>query len=313
MQRNRVHSAAIGCGTVKCEESWQLSGLLQLDETLRVTVPRSPSLLRLGKRTAAYSQWTDAGPATVSLAVWSGRLRATATGPGAVPALAAVPRTVGLDDEPESFQPTPGLMRDLHLRNPGFRLGASGRVFDTILPMIIGQRVTTDEARRSYLRLVDMTGELAPGELGLRLPPRPKAILGLDQAALHMLGIENARARVIREAARRASRLEEISTMDRTAAAARIGALPGVGPWTVAHVMGSAWGDRDAVVFGDFHLPNLVAWALAHEPRATDQRMAELLEPFRPQRRRAQLLIKLSGIHAPRYGPRSGKSIISRG
>jgi len=298
--------------TVKTEASWQLTGPLQLDETLRVTVPRSPALLRSGRGKADYSLWTAGGPATVSLAVSSGSLRATAAGPGAELALAAAPRTVGLDDRPELFRPAPGLMRDVHLRNLGLRLGASGRVFDTILRMIIGQRVTTDEARRSYVRLVDKTGEPAPGELGLLLPPRPEAILALDQAAFHTLGIENARARVIREAARRATRLEEIITMERGAAEDRLGALPGVGAWTVAQVMGSAWGDRDAVVYGDFHLPNTVTWALAREPRGTDDRMGELLEPFRPQRRRAQLLIKMSGIHAPRYGPRSAKSTISR-
>jgi 3-methyladenine DNA glycosylase/8-oxoguanine DNA glycosylase len=77
--------------------------------------------------------------------------------------------------------------------------------------------------------------------------------------------------------------------------------------------MGAAWGDRDAVPTGDFHLPNTVAWALAGEPRADDDRMKELLEPYRPQRRRALLLLKTSGIKAPRYGPRTPKSIISRG
>ena len=53
-------------------------------------------------------------------------------------------------------------------------------------------------------------------------------------------------------------------------------------------------------------------WALANEPRATDERMMELLEPYRPQRRRAIVLIKLSGIHAPRYGPRSPQSAIGQ-
>jgi 3-methyladenine DNA glycosylase/8-oxoguanine DNA glycosylase len=69
--------------------------------------------------------------------------------------------------------------------------------------------------------------------------------------------------------------------------------------------MGTAYGDRDAVLVGDFHLPNLVAWALAGEARAEDTRMLELLEPYRPYRRRAQVLLKRSGIHAPRFGPKA--------
>ena len=55
---------------------------------------------------------------------------------------------------------------------------------------------------------------------------------------------------------------------------------------------------------GDFHLPNLVAFALAGEPRGDDERMLELLEPYRGQRARVIRLLELSGIRAPRYGPR---------
>jgi hypothetical protein len=58
------------------------------------------------------------------------------------------------------------------------------------------------------------------------------------------------------------------------------------------------------VSVGDFHLPNLVAFALAREPRADDARMLELLEPYRGHRARVIRLLELSGIRAPRYGPR---------
>ena len=75
---------------------------------------------------------------------------------------------------------------------------------------------------------------------------------------------------------------------------------------TSGHVMGVAWGDRDAVPVGDFHLPNTVAWTLAGEPRADDDRMLELLEPYRPHRRRVVTLLKRSGASAPKYGPKTG-------
>src|SRR4029453_406544 len=45
-------------------------------------------------------------------------------------------------------------------------------------------------------------------------------------------------------------------------------------------------GDPDAVPVGDFHLPHLVAGALAGEPRGTDERMLEPLAPFAGHRRR---------------------------
>jgi 3-methyladenine DNA glycosylase/8-oxoguanine DNA glycosylase len=129
---------------------------------------------------------------------------------------------------------------------------------------------------------------------------------------LHVFGIERGRARIVIEVARRASRLEEILDMDGGRARQRLNAVRGIGPWTIAGVMGPAWGDRDAVPLGDFHLPNTVSWLLAGEPRGTDQRMEELLEPHRPYRRRAVILIKLSGATAPRYGPKSPQSTIGR-
>ena len=65
-----------------------------------------------------------------------------------------------------------------------------------------------------------------------------------------------------------------------------------------------AHGDPDAVSVGDYHVPNMVAWALAGEPRADDARMLELLEPYRGQRGRVQRYLEVGRITAPRYGPR---------
>ena len=55
---------------------------------------------------------------------------------------------------------------------------------------------------------------------------------------------------------------------------------------------------------GDFHIPNMVCWALAREPRGTDERMLELLEPYRGQRARVTRYLELAGMAAPRYGAR---------
>jgi 3-methyladenine DNA glycosylase/8-oxoguanine DNA glycosylase len=85
---------------------------------------------------------------------------------------------------------------------------------------------------------------------------------------------------------------------------ARLTAVPGIGPWTAAEVGVRALGDDDAVSVGDFHLKNLVAFALAGEPRGTDDRMLELLEPYRGRRAIVVRLLELSGIRPPRYGPR---------
>ena len=73
-----------------------------------------------------------------------------------------------------------------------------------------------------------------------------------------------------------------------------------------------ALGDADAVSVGDFHLPNVVCWALAHEPRGTDERMLELLEPYRGHRGRVQALLEAGNVAAPAFGPRMEVRSIER-
>jgi 3-methyladenine DNA glycosylase/8-oxoguanine DNA glycosylase len=102
----------------------------------------------------------------------------------------------------------------------------------------------------------------------------------------------------------RACRLEECTSMPIADAYTRLQAFPGIGPWTAAEVALVALGDPDAVSVGDFHLKNGVCWALAGEPRGTDERMLELLEPWRGNRARVIRLLGLGIGGAPRFGPR---------
>jgi len=98
--------------------------------------------------------------------------------------------------------------------------------------------------------------------------------------------------------------LEETVTMPYTDAHRRLTALPGIGPWTAAEVALVALGDPDAVSLGDYHLPHQVAFALAGETRANDERMLELLEPYRGNRARVIRLIVNGAPSPPRFGPR---------
>lgn len=87
-------------------------------------------------------------------------------------------------------------------------------------------------------------------------------------------------------------------------ATTRLIAFPGIGAWTASQVVQVALGDADAVVTGDYNLPHLVSWNLAGEPRGTDGRMLELLEPYRGHRARVVRLLKAGGETPPRYGPK---------
>jgi 3-methyladenine DNA glycosylase/8-oxoguanine DNA glycosylase len=117
---------------------------------------------------------------------------------------------------------------------------------------------------------------------------------------------------VLREVGRRAAWLDAVVDLPIEEATHRIGLLRGIGPWTVAEVARTALGDADAVSVGDYHMPNVVAWALAREPRGSDERMLELLEPFRPHRGRVYTLLKTGGIRVPAYGPKMEPAAIDR-
>jgi 3-methyladenine DNA glycosylase/8-oxoguanine DNA glycosylase len=174
------------------------------------------------------------------------------------------------------------------------------------VPAILEQKVTGTEAHRAWHTLIRLYGEPAPGppELGLRAMPSPKTLAALPYWSYHTFGVERRRADLIRAVASHASRFESILELPFDDGYRRLRAVPGIGPWTAAEVGVRALGDVDAVSVGDFHLPHLVAFALAGEPRATDTRMLELLEPYRGRRALVVRLLELSGVRAPRYGPR---------
>lgn len=56
---------------------------------------------------------------------------------------------------------------------------------------------------------------------------------------------------------------------------------------------------------GDFHIPHIVCGALAGEPRGSDERMLELLEPYRRQRGRVIRLLEAGVPRRPRRSPRA--------
>lgn len=264
-----------------------------------------------GKR-GWWATRTPDGPATALLECGGARIEATAWGDGADWILDQIPALLGFDDHPEELVPAHPLLTDLHKRHRGLRIGRTDRVFESLVPTILGQKVATKEAHRHHRALTRRYSEPAPGPLDLMLPVEPDVLAEVPYWQMHELGIERNRADLLRFVAKRTRRLEEITAMTRDAAYARLTAFPGIGPWTAALVMGSALGDADAVPVGDYHLPNTVAWALAGEPRADDRRMLELLEPYRGQRGRVVRLLKTGGIYAPKYGPKSALRSISR-
>ncbi|TDT16510.1 hypothetical protein BDK89_2101 [Ilumatobacter fluminis] len=261
---------------------------------------------------------TPDGPGTLQLTwradpapVDDDGLDAGAWGPGADWLLARVDALTGrrdqvveIEEPEESDRPVVAALA----ASRTIRLGASGTLYHELLPTIIGQRITGGEALRQWHRLVRELGEPAPGppEVAgeLRLPPAPATLYRRPTWWFHPLGIEDKRARALTEVARHPQKLFAWADLSPADAAAKMTLIPGVGPWTAGTVRGLALGDPDAVVVGDYHYANVVAWALAGEARADDDRMLELLAPYRGQRGRVMYAVVRATGSAPKFGPR---------
>ncbi len=281
---------------------------------------RTVGALRFGPRDPATRWARDAlwratrtpdGPAAVRLVEVGGGVDVRAWGAGTGWVLERAAALCGVTDDPSGFRevarlhPVVAVLADAM---PGVRLVRTERVFEELLRAVLSQKVTTTEAMRSYAALVRGLGEPAPGPAGaagLVVPPDPAVLAATPYWRLHPMGVERKRADTLLRVAALAGRLEEIAGMAPVEARRRLTAVPGVGVWTAAEVTGVALGDPDAVSVGDYHLSHQVAHALAGEPRGTDERMLELLAPFRGHRARVLRLIVLGAVREPRRAPRA--------
>ena len=253
-----------------------------------------------------WATHTPEGPATLSLTRRDQDLVATGYGDGARWVLDRADAVAGLRDDLTGFVDLAAahpVVRELARVHRGRRIPATGVVFPRLMRAIFEQKVTGKEAYRAYAATVRKFGTPAPGPVdGLTLPPTPEVIAAQPYWVFHHFGVEQRRADTLRRAAAAAARLEECA--DAAEATTRMRAIAGIGVWTAAEVVRIAYGDPDAVSVGDFHIPNMVAWSLAGEPRGDDARMLALLEPFRGHRGRVCMLMEASGLAAPRFGPR---------
>lgn len=250
---------------------------------------------------------TPEGPATVRIRVTGGRVLVTAWGPGAERAGSAVPRSLGAEDAVAGFDPGDHqLVADLHRRTPWLRLGATGRTWDALVPAVLEQKVTTVEAHRVWRELLRLAGDPAPGPApeGMRVVPSAHRLLEVTDWQWHACGLDGARRRALRAAASVASRLEPDDGCDSSTLQRRLCSVPGIGVWTAAEVVQRTLGCPDTVSVGDYHLKNLVGYALTGRRVTDDDGMLALLEPWRGHRQRVVRLLLAGGPRRPRRGPR---------
>ena len=264
------------------------------------------------QRDPGFGWWlglpTPDGPATLRLVEdrTAGEVVASAWGSGAAFALDAVPGLLGAHDDADGFvahHPQVAQARRLH---PGWRVPRSGLVMHALIPAIIEQRVTGQEAFGGYRRLVRRFGRPAPGPgeaRGLWVAPDGRVWATIPSWEWLGASVDHARSSTAVRSSRYAGRLAECPSLALPEAHRRLRAIPGVGVWTAAEVAQRALGDADAVSFGDYHVAKDIGWALTGSP-VDDDGLAELLEPYAGHRYRVQRLLELSAIRRPRRGPR---------
>lgn len=255
---------------------------------------------------------TPQGPASLAFRPVGGEVIADAWGPGAAWAVEHLPALLGNDDDPSGFEPRDSVVRDLVSRMGVPRLGATGRWYEAMATAAIYQRVVSADARTAVTRMGRLHGAEVPGEGPLPLFPRPEAVLRVPDHGFHRAGVDRARTRVIRVAAKHADRLEALGGRPASEARGWLQRLPGVGPWTAARTTGAAAGDPDAVPVGDLHVPVLVTYALSGATGGDDDSMLELLEPYAGHRGRVVRLVKAAGIGPPKHHPAPTRFDISR-
>ena len=198
------------------------------------------------------------GAGIVALAPRPGHIDATlwlADPRDLTPAIGRCRRLLDLDADPVAVGQVLGadpVLRPLVEAVPGRRVPRSADGDEFAVRAVLGQQVSTAAARTQTGRLVRRLGEPVTDPAGglTHLFPPSAAFAGL---APEDIPGPRSRARTLIELADAlaAGRLDLGPGADRAEARARLGALRGIGPWTVELVAMRALGDPDAFPSGD--------------------------------------------------------------
>jgi AraC family transcriptional regulator, regulatory protein of adaptative response / DNA-3-methyladenine glycosylase II len=180
-------------------------------------------------------------------------------------------RLLDLDADPaavDGFFAADPVIGPLAARGPGRRAVGAVDPNEIAIRAVLGQQVSVAAARRLAARLVTLCGtalrgtalseaglgetgpgETPDGELTHRFPDAA-TIAGLDPAVLPM-PLSRARAVVTLAEALASGAVGLDPGADREEAAARLLALPGIGPWTAGYIRMRALSDPDVFLPGD--------------------------------------------------------------
>ena len=169
----------------------------------------------------------------------------------------------------------------LAARAPGLRVPGTVDGFELAVRAVVGQQVSVRAARTLVARIVARHGERidAPDAALMRTFPVAHALAALAPGDLAALGVLPARAHTIIDVAKAvaAGDLNLDPGADVEAARATLGAIRGIGPWTIEYIAMRALGWPDAFPAGD--LVVLKALGETRAGRATER--SKIWQPWR--------------------------------
>lgn len=298
-------------GPVHLGQTLSVLGRGTNDPTLRVISPECVWVTTRHQGLAVSARFTRAPGGTTTTAL-ERDIVVDAWGPGALKWISLAPNWCGASDDWTVFENSPAYellperLRQTRRRHPGLRLPATGAVIDRAVIAVIEQRVTAIEAIRAYRYLVRLAGEAAPGPTpaGMYVPPTPEQWRRIPSWQWHRAGVDPHRSATVMRIVQRASAVERLGLIkDPAAVRATLQTFSGIGVWTAAEITQCTHGDPDGISVRDYHLADYVCWFFDGAP-GSDERMEELLEPWRGHRQRVVRLIKASGHRKPSFGPR---------
>ena len=195
-------------------------------------------------------------------------------------------RLLGLATEPGSFERRsrdwPELAGVVERRR-GLRIPQTRDTFEGLVWIVIGQQINLKFACTLYGRFVDRFGAEAP--LGLRTFPAAELVAAASLEELEELRLSRRKAQVILDLARRyADGSLDLTDLSATAAAERLLAISGLGPWSVGYFLMRGLGFADCVPSGDAGLRRALRRILSLEEPPDNQELDYLMERYAPYR-----------------------------
>ena len=238
-------------------------------------------------------------PASIELEVGDGSVRVTLRSPRKLPRAAfraaheRVVRWLGLESDPAGFERRAARSRDvarLVRGRRGLRLPRSTDLFGGLVWVVVGAQVNVSFASTCRAALIELAGTRVGDTIA---HPTPAEVARLDYSDLERRQysrrkaeylIDAARAIVARELDLEGGRFEPVPLVEE-----RLGAVRGLGPWSVQYLLMRSYGFEDCAPIGDVALAEALKRFFALDERPDAPAATRLMESFAPHRSLATL------------------------